>query len=178
MVPTPNSISRIRLCGHYSPSALWLDMHHNLRCKASSSNMITTNDIASWKDKIAPKVASGVDLPSQFYGCRTSGFAKKWSETFFMTTEAPVRRINFRAIHVGSRHKNMLQRLRTTPTLSGAKPGWTTYPGRVQYLEGMSPVLYRALHSPVRSGATGPAATRPAMAEPVDRRTASGGVSR
>jgi hypothetical protein len=118
------SITRVWYSGHASAAGLFLSLAHDNACSAITYHLIPVDAITRHAH-LEKKFVSRSALASEFYGCGTSTFAKRWHETFKVSAAGSTNAVTF--AEIGRSGGDLLERIRTTPTPQGS-PGWTTYP--------------------------------------------------
>jgi len=123
-----NSISRVWYSGHASGSGLMLKLihlndPHDCRPRANNSDMIDILDISSMEPIVGPKFIKRSGKKNKFIGCFTNEFAKKWSNTFKVTAQGAINKIDFSVTDRPSNVSNIIFRLQT----SNPNTGWKTH---------------------------------------------------
>jgi hypothetical protein len=118
------SITRVWYSGHAAPAGLMLSLAHDSACAAISTHLIRVESIGGHAH-LEKKFVAGSTVASEFYGCGTRDFAKKWYETFKVPAAGSTSAVTF--AEIGRSGGDLLERIRTTPTPQGS-PGWTTFP--------------------------------------------------
>lgn len=90
------------------------------------SNYVALEDIQTHASTVKPKIDADTDKTSEFYGCYTAAFARRWNQQFEVATEGAENKITFQAIYQGNPVRNVLDRLKTQPTNAGS-PNWQQF---------------------------------------------------